>query len=157
MTKLSLPVKRVIRENVSILMTYAFSRMPLQKWSEKSLQGEFKQFYETVFGMAEQRAERACLELAIFLRYLDDEENLSDHYEGYTGIDFGYLHLKDGTIKLLTLRDVSNKIIHAMQFQWDYSIDHRPMLICISRDAEKWEKASIDIPALSVACGSLME
>ena len=156
MSKLSLPVARLIRENVSVLMTHAFSRMPLQEWASKSLQGEFKQFHETIFGMADQRAEKACLELAIFLRYLDDEENLSERYAGYSGMSFGYLHFRNGKSDSLQLRDVANKIIHAVAFRWDFSAPHRPMLVCLSRDEERWERAEIEVATLSVACGSLM-
>jgi hypothetical protein len=153
---LSLPVSRLIRENVSVLMTFAFSRGPLQEWAAKSLQGEFKQWRETVFGLAEQRAEKACLELAIFLRYLDDEENLSDRYAGYSGITFGYLSHRDGKVTALDLRDVANKVIHALEFQWDLSRAVQPMLVCMPRDSEKWTRASVDVAALSVTCGSLL-
>jgi hypothetical protein len=157
MPKLSLPVARLIRENVSVLMTYAFSKVPLQDWAAKSLKGEFKHFYETVFGMAEQRAEKACLELAIFLRYLDDEQDLSAQYTEASGITFGRLHLRDGNTIDLKLREVANKIIHAIGFEWDLSRPMKPMLVCISRDAERWSKASIDVAAVAVACGSLAE
>src|SRR4051812_23324799 len=106
MPTLSLPVTKLIRENVSVLMTYAFSRAPLQDWAAKSLKGEFKHFRETVFGMAEQRAEKACLELAIFLRYLDDEQNLSAAYIETSEMTFGQLHLRDGKAIDLKLREV---------------------------------------------------
>jgi hypothetical protein len=155
MPRLSLPVARIIRENVSILMTHAFSRNALQDWAAKALHGEFKHFHETVFGMAAQRAEKACLELALFLRYLDDEESLSDHYARHSGMNFGKLYLRNGKTSDLDLRDVANKIIHAVSFDWDLSRPHQPMLVCISREEEKWLKAHVDVAMVSVACGSL--
>jgi len=60
MRKLSLPVSQLIRENMSILMTFAFSREPLQQLIEKGFSGEWKNLQETVFSMSEQRAEKAC-------------------------------------------------------------------------------------------------
>lgn len=155
MPRLSLPVNTLIRENISVLMTFAFSRPQLQKWAEDFLLGEFKHLRQTVFTMAEQRAEKACLELAIFLRYLDDEENVSSHFAKEADFGFGTLHQKDGATSDLKLRDVANKIIHAVAFEWDFSRPHQPMLVCIPRDPEQWSKASVNVINVSVACGSL--
>jgi hypothetical protein len=126
MPKLSLPVSRLIRENLSILMTFAFSRAPLYDLITNSFVGEWKNLQETVFSMAEQRAEKACLELAIFLRYLDDEEGLSKYVDGRMNFQFGRLHLREGIEQELKLRDVANKIIHAAGFEWDTSNPQRP-------------------------------
>lgn len=155
MPKLSLPVAKLVRENISVLMTYAFSRSPLQNLVDKTFAGEWKQFQETVFALSEQRAEKACLELAIFLRYLDDEEDLSGYYDKET-LEFGQLELKDGSVKALVLREVANKIIHAVGFEWDLTQPFKPKLVCISRDTEKWETARIDVVAVSAVCGSLV-
>src|SRR5262245_27506216 len=113
MPSLSLPVARTIRENVAVLLTYALSRSPLENLVSRSLEGEFKQFRETAFALAQHRAERACIELAVLLRYLDDEQNVSAIYEA---IGFGYLTKVDGAVVDLKLRDVTNKIIHASGF-----------------------------------------
>ena len=156
MTKLSLPVSRLVRENMSILMTYVFSIGPIEELFTKTFQGEWKQYQETVFFLSEQRAEKACLELAIFLRYLDDEEGLSKYFnKTQSNICFGTLHYVDGKKKDLELRDVANKIIHAAGYKWDVSQPMKPKLICLSRETEKWSEAKIDIVALSTVCGSL--
>jgi hypothetical protein len=140
-------------------MTFAFSREPLQHLIEKRFSGEWKNLQETVFSMSEQRAEKACLELAIFLRYLDDEEGLSKWVEERTNFSFGRLIMRDGAIEQLKLRDVANKIIHAAAFEWDFSdvaypAGH-PKLVCRSRETEKWEKAEIDVVLLASVCGNL--
>lgn len=103
-----------------------------------------------------QRAERASLELAVLLRYLDDERGLSDQYRGHSAIDFGRLHAKNGSVLALDLRDVVNKIIHAVSFEWDLSAPERPVLVALSRDAERWTRAEIDVAALCVVCGELV-
>jgi hypothetical protein len=136
-------------------MTFAFSRQPLRTLIEGSFSGTWKNLEETVFSMAEQRAEKACLELAIFLRYLDDEEGLSVYVEGRTNFHFGKLVLSGGTEEDLKLREVANKIIHAASFEWDFSNPQRPMLVCHSRQTEKWVRARIDIVLLAAVCGNL--
>lgn len=156
MSKLSLPVARLVRENISVLMTYAFSRAPLQNLFETTFTGEWKQFQETVFVLSDQRAEKACLELAIFLRYLDDEEDLSRYYDCET-FQFGQLEFQDSSPEELKLREVANKIIHAGGFEWDLSQPFKPKLVCISRETEKWVRARIDVVAVSAVCGSFVE
>ena len=155
MSTLSLPIAAAIREDAATILTFAFSRRPLQLWGERALQGAFEQFRHTMFDLPAQRAERACLELALLLRYLDDESHLSELYQGYSSIDFGRLHHGDGTTTALDLRDVANKIIHAGHFEWNLSDDDRPFLIAISREPERWTRADISITALCVAGGSL--
>ena len=105
--------------------------------------------------MSGLRAEKACLELAIFLRYLDDEEGLSKYVHERTNFNFGRLALRDGKEEELKLRDVANKIIHAAAFQWDFSNPQRPQLVCVSRDEEKWLRAHVDIVSLAAVRGNL--
>jgi hypothetical protein len=136
-------------------MTFAFSRRPLEELVSKSFLGEWKYLQETVFSMAEQRAEKACLELAIFLRYLDDEEGLSAYVEGRTNYRFGRLTIREGTEEELKLRDVANKIIHASGLEWNFSNPRGPVLVCHSRESEKWARAEIDIVHLASVCGNL--
>jgi len=157
MTKLSLPIARIVRENVSILMAHAFSLGPLGELFNKTFQGEWKQYQDTLFSLSEQRAEKACIELAIFLRYLDDEEGLSKYFNKIeSNIIFGSLSFSNRKEKELELREVANKIIHSRGYKWDVSQSMKPKLICISRESEKWSEARIDIVALSTVCGSLM-
>jgi hypothetical protein len=153
MSTLSLPVARLIRENVSVLMTHAFSRTALQNLFDQTFEGEWKHFQETVFDFSEQRAERACLELAILLRYLDDDRGISKTFEQQ--LTFGLIQNADGSEEPLKLRDVANKIIHASAFEWDLSRPLKPFLVCLPRDNQQWQRASIEIVAVAAVCGSL--
>jgi hypothetical protein len=110
---LSLPVSRLIRDNVSLLMTFSFSRPTLERLVTERFEGEFKLFREAVFEFSAQRAEKACLDLALLLRYLDDEVSISKAYESSGHQGFGYVTAADGSVGVLQLRDVANKIIHA--------------------------------------------
>lgn len=158
MSRLSLPVSKLVRENMSILMTHAFSVGPLEELFSKTFQGEWKQYQDTVFSLSKQRAEKACLELAIFLRYMDDENMLIEHSDTIMrNYNFGTLHFSNGKEKELELRDVANKIIHATGYEWDISQRMKPKLVCISRETEKWKVAKVDIVAVSTVCGSLIE
>ena len=125
-----------------MLLTYAFSRAPLEDLVQERLQGEFKQFRDTAFQLAEQHAERACLELALLVRYLDDEQQVSEAYLGYSQVDFGFVTKPDGSIGALTLREVTNKIIHARGFSWDTAKRNYPRLVCHPRDGQRWSKAT---------------
>jgi hypothetical protein len=153
---LSLPVSRLIRENVSGLLTFAFSRKNLEKLVAERFDGEFQAFREAAFEFSAHRAEKACLDLALLLRYVDDESGVSGQYadSGHSG--FGYVTLTNGTTDILKLRDVANKIIHAATLSWDFSKWDRPLLVCAPRDGQKWREASVDVVVLAAACGSLV-
>jgi hypothetical protein len=155
MVTLTLPVTRTIRQDVATVLTYAFSRGPLEQLVEKRFEGEFQQFRETAFQIAAQHAERACLELALLIRYLDEVQNISETYVGYSQVDFGSVTKADGTVAPLTLRDVANKIIHARGLAWDTKKEGQPKLVCHSRDDQRWTEANVDITALAAVCGSL--
>jgi hypothetical protein len=153
MEKLSVPVKDVIRENAALLLTYSLSLEPIQTLVTKSLQGSFERFRQTAIAMTRQRAERACIELAVLVRYLLDENQVG---LGTEQVDFGDVSYGDGKSERLILREVTNKIIHARAFDWDTSRFHNhPELICFPRDKQRWKEARIDVVALSIVCGSI--
>jgi len=151
---LSLPVHRLIRENVSILLTHAFAREPLRRFRTGFVGESWANLDETVFGMGAQRAEKAALELALLLRYLDDEQAVSDQVKARINFGFGRLFLKDGTAEELSLREVTNKIIHAVSFDWNHADLDRPKLVCNSRDNERWVRAEIELIFLAAVCGN---
>ena len=153
---LSLPVSRLIRDNVSVLLTFAFSRPTLDRLVTERFEGEFKAFREAAFDLSAQRAEKACLDLALLLRYLDDETSLSDQYADSGHPGFGYVTLPDESVQPLELRDVANKIIHAATLGWEFAKWDRPMLLCSPRDGQRWRHAEIDVVSLSAACGSVI-
>ena len=117
-------------------------------------------FRKTIYDIGSENAVRSCIELATYLRLLDDEEKLSvflrstDYARGIG--DFGCVKKQDGTTEPLYLRDMTNKIIHAKDWRWDVSIPDRPQLICISDEPERWATAEVRIEALAALCGSLI-
>jgi hypothetical protein len=157
MKKLSLPFTRMLHENLSTVMCFAYSRKSLNEMVERKFIGEWRYLQKALFEISEQRAEKACLELALVLRTLDDELKVSE-YERQTGHshDCGKLILNDGTEKALPFREVANKVIHATALTWDFKKTPDPLLICHSRDKEKWLRAEVNIVSLAAVCGMFM-
>lgn len=138
-------------------MCYAYSQAGLATMVNTKFQGEWKYLNEALFELSAARAEKACLELALFLRTLDEDEGISAYHAATKNIpNCGKLVMKDGTEKPLPFREFANKVIHASRFEWDVFGDSEPRLICHTRDKEKWLRAEIDLVALSSVCGSLM-
>ena len=157
MTAFSIPFTQLIHENLSVLMNFCFARKPLERLIETQFKGEWKYLRKGLFTVAENRVEKACLELALFLRLLDDEEEMSSYLkQTNSNLKFGRLLMRNDTEKELGLRDVANKIIHASALQWDLSDEDSPFLICHSRDKEKWLRAEINVISLAGFCGELM-
>ena len=156
MSRFPQPLTHLIHENLSVLVTFSFSRPSLQSLRENKFVGEWKYLDRALFTLSEQRAEKACLELAIFIRLLDDDENIAAFLRQMGGHSFGRVVKKDQPDEPLYLRDLTNKIIHADRFEWDFSIPGEPKVVCISRQLERWLKAEVEIVALAAFCGRLM-
>ncbi len=157
MKKFSLPFTQMLHENLSIVMCFAYSRKPLNEMVERIFMGEWRYLYKALFDISEQRAEKACLELAVVARILDDELMFSE-YEAQAGHthDCGKLILKDGTEKALPFREVANKIIHASGLEWDFDKMPDPMLVLYCRDEEKWLRAEVNVVRLAAVCSMFM-
>jgi hypothetical protein len=157
MSRFSLPLTRLIHENLSIVMCFAYPRKPLAEMMDARFQGEWKYLNKALFEISEERAEKACLGLALFLRMLDDEAKISDYHKATKNIpDCGKLIMKDGSEGKLPFREVANKIIHSSKREWEVTKLPEPRLICHTRDTEKWVRAEIDIMAVAAVCGGLM-
>ena len=89
MTKFSLPLITLIYENISIVMTFAFSRVQLETLRRTKFVGEWKYLDHALFDISEKRAARACIELATFIRLLDDQECLADYLSLTSSNPFG--------------------------------------------------------------------
>jgi hypothetical protein len=157
MAKFSLHLSRLIHENLSVVMCFVYSRRPLQKLIQENFVGEWKYLNNALFDISEQRVEKACFELAIFLRLWDDKENITN-YIASRGEAFscGRLLKKDGLQDDLPFREVANKIIHASHLQWDIPESGPPLLICEGSEDERWIRAEIDIVRLATFCGNIM-
>lgn len=138
-------------------MCFAYSRKALNELVERKFFGDWKYLHKALFDVSVQRSEKACLELALVLRILDDEWNVTE-YETRSGNphDCGKLILKDGTEKALPFREVANKVIHASGLAWEFHKAPDPLLICHSRDEEKWLRAEVNIVSLAAVCGMFM-
>jgi hypothetical protein len=157
MSHYSLPLTRLIHENLSIVMSFAYSRKPLSHLMDAKFKGEWKYLNKALFDVSAERADKACLELALFLRMFDDDERISDYHTATGNIpNCGRLILKDGSEKVLTFREVANKVLHSSELDWEFEKFPDPTLICQSRDAEKWLRAEIDISAVAAVCGHVI-
>lgn len=156
MSRFSQPLTHLIHENLSALVTFAFSRVALESLRDRKFLGEWKYIDRALFTVSEQRAERACLELATYIRILDDDENIADYLRQTGGDSFGRVLKKGQPDEPLYLRDMTNKIIHAHHLEWDFSSADDPKVVCISRKPERWLKAEVQVVALAEFCGQLM-
>jgi len=156
MSQFSIPLTRLIHENLSIVMCFAYSRKPLEQMIRTNFAGEWKYLTKALLDISEERAEKACFELALFLRVLDDEQKISAFYAQVGSPRCGRLIMKDGADKTLSFREVANKVIHSCRLEWSFSKEAEPQLICHSREEEKWLRAEVDIIAFAALCGQLM-
>lgn len=157
MTQFSLPVTRLVHENLSTVMCFAYSQKPLSQMMNANFVGECKYLNKALFEISTELANKACLELALFLRILDDEAKISEYHAATKNIlNCGRLLMKDGSEKVLTFREVANKIIHSTRLEWEFTKFPEPVLICHTRDTEKWIRAEVDIVSVAAICGQLM-
>ncbi len=99
MATISLPLTRLTHENLSIIVDFCFSRAAVGEMMQSFL-GERKYLRKTVYEVSETRAEKAILELALFLRMLDDREGLSEYLrQTKSNIRYGRLHMSGGAEK----------------------------------------------------------
>jgi len=157
MSQAPLPFISLIRENLSILMTFAYSQPELSQLWIQRYGGRLDRLGAVLFRESEQRAIRACVELAALLRLLDDRENLNEYLKTSNFAALGVLKMDDGSEEPLYIRDVTNKIMHADSYQFQVLVtrfDHK--LICKARPDERWVTAEIDLVALAVVCGHII-
>ena len=156
MSEYSLPLSQLIHENLSIIMCFAYSRRPLENMVDTKFAGRWRYLNKALLDISQERAEKACLELALFLRMIDDEEGISEYHKETHVPNCGRLIVKGGKEKSLTFREVSNKMIHSAKLEWNFEDQSLPKLVCHSRNKEKWIRAEIDMIALASVCGQLM-
>jgi hypothetical protein len=102
----------------------------------------------------QQEATKAAMELALYFRALDDEQELTRYWKRSQGPSVGTLYLKDGTTEPITPREMSNKIIHAERIEWRV-LSAPPTIICTGRDKERWARAEIDVGRM-IAIGGML-
>ena len=157
MRHLSVPATRLIHEHIGTIMSVAYSRRPLQQIMRSHFQGESKYVRRALFEIPEGLAERALIELGLYIRVVDDAENVSSYF-GKSA--FGEVVQADGSRTPLLIREVANKIIHAERYEWKVFADVEPSVTCFAPESQrerfKWSEASINLVTLTGFCGSLM-
>ena len=151
-----LPWSALVHRKLATLATFAYSQSALAKMREEHFVGEWKFLNKVIHEIPSHEAKKACLEFALYLRALDDEQRLTDFWKQVKRIPVvGTLHLKNGKTEPLSPREMSNKIIHAEDIRWDFSGE--PKLICTAweRENEKWVRAEIDVREMLAVGGML--
>ena len=159
MNKYPIRLTQLVHENLSVIMSVAYSRAPLIELMQKNFVGEWKYLGKAIFEVGEERANRAITELALLLRILDDEERITDYHKQIgTHWKCGSLVLENDERVDLSFREFSNKVIHAKTFKWEYSVGVPPRLKCYARDDDnrKWKLAEVDLVGLAGFCGQFM-
>jgi hypothetical protein len=149
----TLPLTRFVHENMATVITFAFSQKPIRRLIDEKFKGYWEYLEDFAFGVPERNATRACLEIAVLLRLIEEPP-------AYRKWSFGVIYGTDGNTKPLSLKELTNKIIHADELSWDLSDEKAPKLLCIAPDAQKekhkWTKAEVDIVTLAAHCGTIM-
>src|SRR5262245_46996117 len=122
-----MPLARLIYENFSFIMMFACSRRELARVIETAFTTEWKYLYPALVEVPIQRVTRACLELGMLLRVLDEEQGLSDILQttvkdplGRT-LALGRVIKEGARAEPLYFRDMTNKLVHASSYEWDLS------------------------------------
>jgi hypothetical protein len=153
--KLIVETTLIVHKNLAIVMTYAFSVRALQEFRDR-LPGDWKHLDRAIFELPERRSRRACVELAVMLRALDDVQDITRFFQA----DFGILVKEDGSSEPLPYREVFNKLIHAKRIDWTFDDPKDPYILCVApADQTKkfgWTKAAIKVTVLAEACGRLV-
>ncbi|MEO4043435.1 hypothetical protein AAFN47_17710 [Hoeflea sp. CAU 1731] len=149
-------VTRLIHENMLVVVEHAFAQPKIRDLLDATFEGEWKYLRSTLYEVAEVRADRALLEMAAQMRILDDKENIGDIFRRYGAEPLGTVEQTDGTKTDLHYRDMTNKILHAKGFEWDWSDRDNPGVICHSLDESRWVTAEIKFIPLMGLIGDLM-
>jgi hypothetical protein len=156
MQKKTFEITRRVHENLWTVLSFIFGRPAIDRFmQQKNFVGEWKYLRQNIHGLSEERADRALLDMAVQLRTLDDAEGLSDWYRQSEASALGHVIQADGTKTDLHFRDMTNKIIHGVGYQWQLEGDD-PKIIVLSNRPDRWRLAEIDIQALMVLVGGLM-
>ena len=151
MHKAPIETTRHIHHNLWIVLSYALARPVAAEVMREKFRGEFKYLSMLVYEHAEQRADRALLEMAVQIRVLDDKHNFT---QGPSNFVLGTLRRRNGTATDLSYREMTNKIIHGSYFEWQLDGPGDPKIIVRSSD-ERWVSADIEVYALMAAVGQM--
>ena len=157
----SLQATRLVHEHFGTIMLFVYSRVELGKLVDGRFHGEWKYLHRALFEVPEEKATRALIELALYIRLIDDDE--SRELSNYFGerVTLGEVIGLDGSREPLYIREVANKIIHAARYEWVFPTgDIDPRVVCFPNEDQaargyKWASATINVPNLGSFCGAL--
>jgi hypothetical protein len=157
----SVQAARLIHEHFGTVMSFAYSQLPLRQLVNTQFQGEMKYLRRALFEIPEERATRALSELGLYIRVIDDDEELavSKHYG--ERVDFGVVVQADSGLRApLFVREVGNKIIHAERYEWRMSAGIPPTVVCLLTRSKQRSSTGRRHPSICrrspLFCGSLM-
>ena len=150
---------RLVHEYYGAIMAFAYSRAPLKRLVADKFLGVWKYLDKSLFEIPEQAATGALIEIALYIRIIDDDEGkMASSLR--KGDAFGEVERSDGSREPLSYREVTNKIIHAVNYRWNFPDDQPSSVTCIAAKDEGarhgWVSATIDLIALGAICGAFM-
>ncbi len=144
-----LPWSTLVHQKLATIATFAYSQPALAKMREEHFVGEWKFLNKVIHEIPSHEAKKACLEFALYLRSLDDEQRLTGIWKRIKQAPkVGILHLKSGKTEPLSPREMSNKLIHAEEIKWDFSAEPKINCVAWESENEKWVRAEIDVRAM---------
>jgi hypothetical protein len=146
---------RNVQANFGTVLMFAFGRDPIGVAINEKAEGERQYSNKLIYDVAEKRADRALLEMAVQLRALDELNELNDAYRQRKMPALGTVVQGDGSTTDLFFRDMTNKIIHASGFSWELADAKAPKIVCLSNDGIRWKEAHTDLVTLMTYLGSL--
>jgi hypothetical protein len=155
MIKNQLKLTALIHDRLSNVMNFVYARKPLEKMVSERFSGNWMYLNKSLFDVSEEKAIQSLLELALFFRILDDEEQINSKLKNQN-FDCGVLHTKVDGQKSLDARSVANKIIHSEYFDFDLDYLPEPVIRCHCSDPrEKWMLAEIELYKFAGLCALL--
>jgi hypothetical protein len=143
--------ERQINEHIATIMAFTCSRKRLAVLVESDPGTDWSYLKPVFFEVAKRQAERALLELGLYLRIVDDSgDRFLSGYKSKEGASFGVVVMRDGSRKALSFREAPNKIIHAASYRWEALAESgNPVVTCLAGTPQdgrdNWVEASIDL------------
>ena len=144
----------IMHANLWRVMMYAYGAPVLHNLLSQKFQGGFRSLEKGLYELSEVAADRSLIELATYIRILDDNEDLSGWHLQTKSPPLGTVHKSDQSEEDLFLRDFTNKVIHAERFEWVFDSDN-PLIRCIGRDPDRWVKAEVKCELVLFYVGQL--
>src|SRR5947207_9272247 len=105
-TMLNRDAERQINEHIATIMAFVCSRKRLAGLVESDQATDWSYLRRVFFEVAERQAERALLELGLYLRIVDDSgDRFLSRVKREEGASFGVVVMRDGSRKPLSFRE----------------------------------------------------